>query len=124
MSTLTRIGGGPRVAPPPTKTEYVEFRPPRRPEEYVGQAGPHNGLALNFDTLEAIAQAKQTGKPHPYVVRGELRRSDGVRFLDIAVDRAWVVENSDYILLDGFLRWQCPGCGKLSGQHVRGCDYR
>lgn len=104
--------------------EYHPFNPPRRPEEYVGQAGPHNGLALTADVLQAIARSKVSGEPHEYVVRGEWVRRDGVRFLDFAIDRAWVVANTNYQLIGGELRYVCPGCGKLSGNHAKGCDHR
>lgn len=105
-------------------TQYVEFRPARRVEEYVGQKGPHFGLALSPDVLDAMAQAKVTGKAHGYLVRGEWRRSDGVTFLDFAIDRAWVDANTNYRLQDdGRLRWTCPVCGRLSGSHNKGCDY-
>jgi hypothetical protein len=103
--------------------EYVEFTPPRRPEQYVGQPGPHNGLALTHDVLTAIAQSRITGQRHPFLVRGEWIRKDGKRFLDIAIDRAWVTENTHYRLIEGRLRWVCPVCGKLSGQHTKACDY-
>lgn len=104
-------------------TTYVPFDPPRRAEEYVGQAGPHNGLALEHYVLEAMAQARVVKRAHPFVIRGEWRRDDGVTYLDIAVDRAWVTENSHHQLIDGRLRWVCPVCGKLGGQHGKGCDY-
>lgn len=104
-------------------SEYHEFNPPRRPEEYVGQPGPHNGLALTYDVIQAIASSKMSGRPHPFLVRGETVRRDGVRFLDIAIDRAWVTQNTNYKLIDGRLRWQCPSCGKLSGTHSKGCGY-
>lgn len=103
--------------------EYHEFIPPRRPEEYAGQAGPHNGLALTYDVLDAMAEAKVSGRPHRYLVRGEWRRSDGVRYLDFAIDRAWVTANTNYRLVEGHLRWTCPVCGRLSGKHNKGCDY-
>lgn len=106
-----------------TTITYVPFDPPRRPEEYLGQSGPHNGLALEHNVLDAIATSKQPGKPpHGYLVRGEWRRSDGVRFLDIAVDRAWVMSNTDYQLIDGRLRYVCPECGGMS--HRKGCSNR
>ncbi len=124
MSALTRIGGGGVLDAIRPKTEYHPFNPHRRLEEYMGAAGPHNGLALTHDVLGAIAEARVTGRPHPYLVRGEVVRDDGVRFLDIGVDVQWVTENSNHVLVDGFLRYQCPGCQKLSGQHARGCDYR
>lgn len=107
-----------------TTTAYVAFNPPRRPEEYVGQKGPHNGLALDHNVIEAIGKAKLTGDPHPYLVRGELRRSDGVTFLDIAVDVQWVTANTNHQLVNGFLRYVCPGCGRMSGTHAKGCDQR
>jgi hypothetical protein len=106
-----------------TTITYVPFDPPRRPEEYVGQPGPHNGLALEHNVLDAIGQARALNRSHPYVVRGEWRRSDGVTYLDIAVDRAWVTQNTNYRLIDGRLRWQCPVCGRLSGQHTKSCDF-
>lgn len=105
-------------------TEYHEFNPPRRPEEYVGQVGPHAGYALTWDVIQAISETRVTGKPHGYLVRGEWVRRDGVRFLDIAVDRTWVVANTNHQLIDGELRYVCPGCGRLSGAHNKSCDYR
>lgn len=106
-------------------THYVPFDPARRPEEYVGQPGPHNGLALEHNVLEAIAEAKVTGKSHGFLVRGEWRRSDGLRFLDIAVDRAWVMSvDPNYQLVDGRLRWVCPECGHMSSNHRKGCGHR
>jgi hypothetical protein len=107
----------------PTMT-YTEFHPARRPEEFVGLAGPHGGLALPHDVLEAIAQARVSNRPHQYLVRGEWVRSDGARYLDIAVDRAWLTASTNYQLVDGMLRWTCPACGRLSGAHSKGCDYR
>ena len=103
---------------------YTEFNPPRRPEEYLGQAGPHNGLALTPDVIQAIAQGKVTNQPHPYLIRGEwVRHKDGVRFLDVAMDRAWLTANTHHQLVDGRLRWVCPVCQKLSGHHTKACDY-
>lgn len=103
---------------------YHPFNPPRRPEEYAGQPGPHQGYALTWDVIQAIAESKVSGKYHGYLIRGEWIRRDGVRFLDIAVDRAWVVENTDYQLIDGRLRWVCPECGYMSGNHRKGCANR
>lgn len=123
MTPISRLIG--RMDEDQKGATYTEFLPPHRPEEYVGQAGPHDGKALPFDVLEAIAQAKLTGKPHGYLIRGQwVRKADKVRYLDVAVDRAWVVNNSNYQIIDGFLRWVCPGCQKLSGAHAKGCDYR
>lgn len=109
---------------PRVSTEYREFIPPRRPEEFVGLAGPHFGLALEPAVLEAIAKAKIERRAHPYLVRGEWVGSDGVRFLDVAVDRSWVTNITNYELIEGQLRWRCSGCGKLSGNHQKGCEYR
>lgn len=106
-----------------TRTEYHPFNPPRHPEEFQGIAGPHAGLALPYDVLQAMAEAKVANRPHPYIVRGEWVRSDGVRFLDVAVARQWVTQNTNYQLIDGRLRWQCPSCGKLSGTHAKACGY-
>ena len=117
MTTLEVIQGG------RTTVEYHPFNPPRRPEEFVGIAGPHNGLALEHYVLEAIAKARVENRGHPYMVRGEWVRSDGVRYLDVAVDRSWVTANTHYQLIDGRLRWVCPECGKLSGQHAKSCGY-
>jgi len=73
---------------------YHRFWPPRKPEEYVGQPGPHNGLALEHYLLEAIGQSRVTKRPHPYIVVGEwVRRADGVRFLDIAIVPTWGVRD-------------------------------
>lgn len=116
--TLARLTDDKRGA------EYMPFWPHRRPEEFVGIAGPHNGLALTHDVLEAIAESRVTGKPHPFLVRGEWIRRDGVRFLDVGIDVQWVTANTDYRLVNGMLRWTCPGCGRLSGNHAKGCDYR
>lgn len=126
MSGLTRIGAITRAveAGETPTTRYVEFNPPRRPEEYRGAAGPHNGLALTWDVIQAIARSEMTGEAHGCLVRGEWVRSDGVRFLDFAIDRAWVAANSNYQLVEGQLRWVCPGCGRMSGNHSKGCDYR
>lgn len=107
-----------------TVTTYRPFNPPRRPEEFVGIAGPHMGLALPHDVLEAIAASKQTRKPHGYLIRGEWVRSDGVSYLDVAIDYAWVTANTNHQLVDGRLRYVCSGCGRMSGEHVKGCDYR
>lgn len=104
-------------------TTYVAFDPPRRAEQYVGQSGPHNGLALEHNVLEAIGQARAFNRTHPYVVRGEWRRDDGVAYLDIAVDIAWLTANSHYQLVEGRLRWVCPICGRMSGTHTKACDY-
>lgn len=105
-------------------TEYFRFRPHRKPEEYLGQAGPHFGLALEPAVLDAIADAKATGRPNQYAVIGEWRRSDGVRFLDVGVTREWLETVTNYRLDDnGRLRWTCPECGKLGGQHTKACGY-
>ena len=106
-----------------TTTGYVEFSPPRRPEEYVGQAGPHEGLALTHDVLDAIAESKVSGRPHRYLVRGEWQRNDGTRYLDFAIDRRWLEANSNYRTVEGMLRWTCPECGKTSGKHLKLCGY-
>lgn len=105
------------------KTEYVPFNPARKPEEYIGQPGRHNGLALPHDTIEAIGRSRLTGQAHPFLVRGEWRREDGARWLDIAIDSTWVGANTNYKTVDGRLRWTCPECGKLSDAHGRGCGY-
>lgn len=102
---------------------YTEFNPPRRPEEWENQPGPHDGKALPYGMIAEIAKAKVTGKWHGQVVRGQWTRRDGEVFLDIAVDRAWVVANTHYQLIEGRLRWVCPVCQKLSGVHSKTCDY-
>lgn len=116
--TLARLTEGQKGA------EYHEFTPPRRPEEYVGQSGPHNGLALTYDVLKAIGLARVSHQSHGYLVRGEWLSRDGTRYLDIAMDVAWVAANSNYQLVNGFLRWVCPSCGRMSGAHNKGCDQR
>lgn len=69
---------------------YNRFRPARKPEEYVGQPGPHNGLALEHYVIEAIGQSRVTRQAHPYIVIGEwIRQEDGAHFLDIAVVPIW-----------------------------------
>lgn len=104
---------------------YHRFDPPRRPEQYVGQPGPHNGLALPHSVIEAIGKSRVRGEAHGYLVRGEWVRRDGIRFLDIAVDVGWVVDNvPDMHLVGGFLRYVCPGCGRMSGNHTKGCSNR
>lgn len=95
---------------------YMLLNPPDRPENYSPAELPH-------DVLEAIASARITGIPHQYVVKGLWTYGDR-RFLDIAVDYAWVVDNTNHQFVNGRLRWVCPGCGKLSGEHAKGCGYR
>lgn len=105
-------------------TEYVPFSPHRRPEEYVGQVGQHNGLALPQYALDAIATSKLARQPNQYAVLGEWRRDDGVRFLDLGVTREWLEAVSNYRQDDtGRLRWTCPECGHLSGKHAKLCGY-
>lgn len=104
-------------------TTYHRFDPPRRPEEYAGQSGPHNGLALTYDAIRAIGQAKVTHVPHGYLVRGEWVRGD-VRYLDFAIDVGWVTASGPYQLVNGYLRYSCPGCARLSGAHAKGCEWR
>ena len=104
-------------------TEYFRFSPPRRLEEYQGVAGHQFGLALPPEGYEAIADAKVVGGPTQFVVQGEWRRSDGVFFLDLAVSPQWIFANTNYREHGGRLRWECPVCGKLSGQHSKSCDY-
>lgn len=93
--------------------EYVSFYPPRRPEEFVGIAGPHGGLALPHDVLHAIAQSRVTNRPHPYLVRGEWIRGS-VHWLDVAVDVQWVINNTDYELVNGYLRAPKPSQRKTA----------
>lgn len=105
------------------RTEYFRFRPHRRPEEYLGQAGPNFGLALPPYALDAIADAKVTRRPNQYAVVGEWRR-EGIRFLDLAVTREWLEAVSNYRQDEsGRLRWTCPECGRLGGSHAKGCGY-
>lgn len=105
-------------------TEYHRFNPPRRIEEYVGQPGHQFGLALPPEGYEAIAEAKMHGGPAQFVVRGEWVRSDGVRYLELAVSHDWILANTSYRDHNGRLRWECPSCGRLSGQHSKVCDER
>jgi hypothetical protein len=108
-----------------TTTTYHPFNPPRRPEEFVGIAGPYGGLALPHDVLAAIAEARATKQPHEYLVRGEWVRDYGVRFLDVSIDLEWVMaKDPNYQLINGRLRWVCPGCGYMSSNHKKGCGYR
>lgn len=104
--------------------EYRRYPAARRPEEYVGQPGPHFGLALPPSAYEAIAEAKVTGNPNQYAVVGEWHRSDGARFLDLAVTREWI-EATTLFRADerGQLRWTCPDCGKRGGGHTRACEF-
>lgn len=115
-----------RIAKERKGAEYHPFNPPRKPEEYIGQLGPHGGFALTWEVQQAIATSRATGVPHGFLVRGEwVRKDDGVRYLDFAVDRAWVQQvDANYHLVDGRLRWVCPTCGQMSGTHRKGCDYR
>jgi hypothetical protein len=95
---------------------YVEFNPPRRVEEYPNR--------VSTEVLEEVAKARLTHTPPKYLVKGEFIRPDDTHDLDIAINREWVTAVSDYELKDGSLRWVCPGCGRLSGAHNKGCDYR
>ena len=95
---------------------YEVFNPPRRVEEYHDRVPP--------EVLEEIAKARLTHQPAKYLVRGEWTDPDNRRSLDIAINRAWVTAVSDYQLVEGALRYVCPGCGRLSGAHNKGCDYR
>lgn len=104
-------------------TEYHPFSPPRPVAQYAGQAGPHNGQALDANAYAALATSKVKGGPCELVVRGEYVRDDGVRFLDFAIDPVWLELNSNYRRVDGRLRWVCPRCGLMSGQHTKVCDY-
>lgn len=114
----------PRLREEEKGATYAVFNPARRPEEYVGQPGPHNGLALTPDVIEAIASSRVSGRPHGYLVQGEWLRRDGVRYLDIAVDRRWVEANSHYRVDEhGQLRWVCPECGLKGGRHSKACGW-
>lgn len=104
-------------------TEYHRFNPPRRVEEYVGQPGHEFGLALPPYGYQAIADAKTTGGPTQFVVQGEWRRSDGVRYLDLAVSHEWILANTNYREHNGQLRWTCPECSMLSGKHSKVCGF-
>lgn len=105
-------------------TEYFRFTAHRRPEEYLGQVGPHFGLALPPFALDAIAASKVAKQPNQYAVVGEWRRSDGVRYLDLAVTREWLEAKTNYRVDDsGRLRWECPECGKVGGTHTKTCGY-
>ena|ERR1041385_1162089 len=95
---------------------YVLFDPPRRVEEYANE--------VSVSVLEEIAAARLAKQPPKYLVKGEWVYADGQRYLDIAVNREWVTAASNHQLVDGNLRYVCPGCGKLSGVHAKGCDYR
>ncbi len=94
---------------------YVEFNPPRKVEEYPDR--------VPMDVIEEVAKSRLTHAPPKYLIRGEWDH-DGQRTLDIAINRDWVTAVSDYQLVGGFLRYVCPGCGRMSGAHSKGCDQR
>lgn len=94
---------------------YVEFNPPRKVEEYHDR--------VPGEVLEEVAKARLTHAPPKYLVKGEWVNGDR-RHLDIAINREWVTAVADYQLQDGHLRYVCPGCARLSGNHAKGCDYR
>lgn len=104
--------------------DYHAFKPHHRAEEYVGQPGPHFGLALPPYVYDAIAEQKVHGGPSMYVARGEWRRDDGVRFLDLAVTEDWIIAHTFHRTDErGQLRWTCPECGKRGGAHTKACQY-
>lgn len=95
---------------------YVEFNPPRRVEDYPDR--------VPMDVLEAVATSRLTHAPPKYLVRGEWTADDGRKSLDIAINLEWMTAVAGYQLVEGHLRYVCPGCGRLSGNHNKGCDYR
>lgn len=94
---------------------YEAFNPPRRVEEYPDR--------VPMDVIEEVAKSRLAHQPPKYLVKGEWVYGDR-RYLDIAINREWVTASGDYELKDGQLRYVCPGCGRLSGSHNKGCDYR
>lgn len=104
-------------------TEYHPFYPNRPVAQYAGQAGPHNGQALDATAFAALADAKMSGGVCEIVVRGQWVRDDGVTYLDFGVDPVWVELHSHYRRVDGRLRWVCPTCGQMSGKHSKTCDF-
>ena len=106
------IGGGEVDLVRPAMPDAAEFR--------IGTWGPGRFLGeLNLLTGQtAIATARVRT---PGVVYRLAPDSDPEAY--IAVDRAWMTQNTNYRLIDGRLRWQCPVCAKLSGSHSKGCGY-
>jgi hypothetical protein len=103
---------------------YRRFTPHRRAEEYIGQKGHEvGGLALPPAVYAGIAEAKTLRQPSPYAIQGEWV-FDGRRYLDCAVTRDYIEATTHYRADErGVLRWTCPSCGRLSGQHSKVCDY-
>lgn len=95
--------------------EYRKFDPPARPEEFVGR--------MPSEVLQDAAEARVAKRPGKYLVLGEWVRDRKV-WLDIGINREWVTWRTHYQLLNGHLRWVCPGCGKLYDAHQKGCEYR
>lgn len=94
---------------------YQLFNPPRRVEEYATQ--------VPLEIIEEVARSRLVHQPPKYLIKGEWIYADGRRFLDIAINREWVEAATNYRLTDGRLRWTCPVCGRLGGNHTKACDY-
>ena len=80
------------------------------------------GLALTPHALQALAEARATGKPCEYVVIGEERHPDGRWYLILGANRAYIEAVTDYSDQGGHLVLTCPDCGKRGGKHVKGCE--
>lgn len=103
---------------------YERFAPPRKLEQYVGQAGLEmGGLALSPAAFAALAESKTTGIPCELAVIG--RWFDDKRtFLDFGVTTTYIEATTDYRYdRDAHrLRLLCPLCGLKDGRHAKGCD--
>jgi hypothetical protein len=96
---------------------YERFNPPRRIEEYRAR--------VDQQVIEEVAESNLKRLPPKYLIAGEWTDPKGRRSLDIAVNREWVTAaDPNYQLVEGRLRWVCPGCSRMSGAHSKGCDYR
>lgn len=93
---------------------YVEFNPPRGVEQYPERVSP--------EVIEEVARNRVAHQPPKYLVQGEWVYGLQ-RYLDVAINRAWVDFVTNYKLTEGRLRWTCPICGKLGGTHTKACDY-
>ena len=101
---------------------FHPFVPPRSVREYLGQPGPEIGdLALPPIVLDAHAAALSSGGPEEFCVVGFDQAGGGPRRLRFEVTRAFVEATTDFRHRNGKLRFLCPECGLLNGEHSKGC---
>jgi len=103
---------------------YIAFPRPMQLVDFVhdGQVDEGyepNGFVLSWEAIAAMNSGLRNHQPCEYLAIGETRYSDGTRFLDLAMNPAWIERNTDYHFLPGKLNpvFICPDCEGTGGEH-------